>query len=183
MQNGLNAHRDPFPGPVKSLGLLDCTMLVMGSMIGSAKFIAPSMMIGHMPSHGLILLLWMIGGIITVLGVLSYGELAASMPTAGGQYVFLREAYNPLTGFMFGGSLFFVIQVGFITGVGIAFTKYLGVFLTVLSESNVVISAGPVSVNTVQTGAIAGILLLLFNTLTAAGLFTLRFRRPDMERL
>ncbi len=160
MQNGLNAPRDPVPGLVKSLGLLDCTMLIMGSMIGSAIFIAPSLMAGYMPSPGLILLLWLIGGVITVLGALSYGELAASMPKAGGQYVFLREAYNPLTGFMYGWSLFFVIQVGFIAGVGVAFTKYLGVFLPVLSESNVVISAGPVSVNTVQIGAIAGILLL-----------------------
>ncbi len=145
---------------IRGLGLLDSVMLIMGSMIGSAIFIAPSLMAGYIASPELILLLWIIGGIITVLGGLSYGELAASMPRAGGQYVFLREAYNPLTGFIYGWTLFFVIQVGFIAGVGVAFTKYLGVFFPVLSEGNIIIALGPLSVNTVQIGAIIGIMAL-----------------------
>lgn len=169
MNNELNPQREPAPGLIKGLGLLDCTMLIMGSMIGSAIFIAPSLMAGYIASPELILLLWLIGGLITILGGLSYGELAASMPKAGGQYVFLREAFNPLTGFMYGWSLFFVIQVGFIAGVGVAFTKYLGVFFPVLSESHVLFAAGPLSVNTVQIGAITSILFL-----TAINVFGIR---------
>lgn len=121
------------------LGLFDATMIVMGSMIGSGIFIAPSIMAGYMPVPQLLILLWVIGGILTAFGAIAYGELAGMMPKAGGQYVFLREAYNPLLGFLYGWTLFFVIQSGFIAAVAIAFAKYLGVFIPALSENNVIL--------------------------------------------
>ncbi|MEN3039279.1 MAG: amino acid permease [Candidatus Kryptonium sp.] len=120
------------------LGLFDATMIVMGSMIGSGIFIAPSIMAGYMPVPQFLILLWVVGGILTAFGAIAYGELAGMMPKAGGQYVFLREAYNPLLGFLYGWTLFFVIQSGFIAAVAIAFAKYLGVFIPALSENNVI---------------------------------------------
>jgi APA family basic amino acid/polyamine antiporter len=122
------------------LGLFDATMIVMGSMIGSGIFIAPSIMAGYVPVPQFLILLWIIGGILTAFGAIAYGELAGMMPKAGGQYVFLKEAYNPLLGFLYGWTLFFVIQSGFIAAVAIAFAKYLGVFIPVLSEENVILS-------------------------------------------
>jgi len=167
-----NCPNDPHPHEpslIKGLGLLDSTTLIMGSMIGSAIFIAPSLMAGYMASPEWIILLWLVGGLITVLGALSYGELAAAMPRAGGQYVFLREAFSSMTGFIYGWALFFVIQVGFIAGVAVAFVKYLGVFVPALSETNTLLSFGFVSVSTVQLAAIGSILLL-----TALNMFGLK---------
>jgi APA family basic amino acid/polyamine antiporter len=145
---------------VRGLGVFDATMIVVGSMIGSGIFIAPSLMAGYLESPGLIILLWLIGGVLTICGGLSYGELAAAIPRAGGQYVFLREAYGPIWGFLYGWTLFLVIQTGFIAAVGVAFAKYLGIFLPSLSEANVLFSIGSFSVNTAQVVAIASIVLL-----------------------
>ncbi|MBI3005670.1 MAG: amino acid permease [Ignavibacteriales bacterium] len=144
----------------RGLGLLDATMIVVGSMIGSGIFIAPSLMAGYLDAPGLIILLWLIGGVLTVFGGLSYGELAAAIPRAGGQYVFLREAYGPIWGFLYGWTLFLVIQTGFIAAVGVAFAKYLGVFLPSLSEGNVLLSVGSYSVNSAQVVAIISIIVL-----------------------
>ncbi len=144
----------------RSLGLLDATMIVVGSMIGSGIFIAPSLMAGYLNAPGLVILLWLIGGVLSVFGGLSYGELAAAIPRAGGQYVFLREAYGPIWGFLYGWTLFLVIQTGFIAAVGVAFAKYLGVFLPSLSEANVIFSVGSYSVNSAQLVAIVSIVLL-----------------------
>lgn len=147
-------------GFIRGLGLIDSIMLIMGSMIGSAIFIAPSLMATYIPSAWLIVSLWLIGGCITLFGALSFAELASSMPKAGGQYVFIREAFNPMMAFIYGWSLFFVIQVGFIAGVAIAFTKYLGVFFPFLSETNFLFTYGILRVNTVQIVAIVSILAL-----------------------
>lgn len=122
------------------LGLFDATMIVMGSMIGSGIFIAPSIMAGYMPVPQFLILLWIIGGVLTAFGAIAYGELAGMMPKAGGQYIFLKEAYNSLFGFLYGWTLFFVIQSGFIAAVAIAFAKYLGVFVPVLSENNIILN-------------------------------------------
>jgi APA family basic amino acid/polyamine antiporter len=122
------------------LGLFDATMIVMGSMIGSGIFIAPSIMAGYMPVPQFLILLWVVGGVLTAFGAIAYGELTAMMPKAGGQYVFLREAYSPILGFLYGWTLFFVIQSGFIAAVAIAFAKYLGVFIPALSEEKVILS-------------------------------------------
>ncbi len=111
------------------LTLLDATMLVMGSMIGSGIFIVSADMSRQMGSAGGLLLVWTVTGIITILGALAYGELAAARPRAGGQYVFLREAFGPIWGFLYGWTLFVVIQTGTIAAVAVAFARFLQVFL------------------------------------------------------
>src|SRR5712692_1471204 len=144
----------------RGLGLLDATTIVIGSMIGSGIFIAPSLMAGYIQTPGLIIILWLIGGILTVFGGLSYAELAAAMPRAGGQYVFLRETYGAIWSFLYGWTLFLVIQTGFIAAVGVAFAKYLGVFIPAFSENNSVLSVGSFVVNSAQLVAIASIIVL-----------------------
>src|SRR5262249_11379796 len=97
----------------RSLGVFSATTLIVGSMIGSGIFIAPSIMAANVATPGVYLGLWIIGGILTLLGALSYGELCSMMPRAGGQYVFLREAFGPLVAFLYGWTVFLVIQTGF----------------------------------------------------------------------
>src|ERR1700676_2334019 len=110
----------------RGLGLFDATMVVIGSMIGSGIFLVSAMMSPFLGSPGWLLVAWLITGVLTVTAALSYGELAAMMPRAGGQYVYLREAYSPLWGFLYGWTLFLVIQTGTIAAVGVAFAKFLG---------------------------------------------------------
>jgi APA family basic amino acid/polyamine antiporter len=112
----------------RGLGLFDATMVVVGSMIGSGIFIVSAEMGRWLGSPGWLLVAWLITGVLTVTAALSYGELAAMMPRAGGQYVYLREAFTPLAGFLYGWTLFVVIQTGTIAAVGIAFAKFGGVF-------------------------------------------------------
>ncbi|MEA5256873.1 amino acid permease [Arcicella aquatica] len=113
----------------KELSLIDATMIVIGSMIGSGIFIVSADVTRNLGSPGYLLLAWIITGIITLISALSYGELAGMMPNAGGQYVYLREAYNSLTGFLFGWTTFLVIETGTIAAVAVAFAKYTGVLL------------------------------------------------------
>src|SRR5207302_10382781 len=103
------------------LGLFDATMLVAGSMIGSGIFIVSADISRDVGSSGWLLLVWVLTGVLTIIGALSYAELASMMPSAGGQYVFLREAYGPLWAFLNGWTTFLVIQTGFIAAVGVAF--------------------------------------------------------------
>src|SRR5262245_51902866 len=110
------------------LGLFDATMLVAGTMIGSGIFIVSADIARDVGSSGWLLLVWVVTGVMTIIGALSYAELAAMMPHAGGQYVYLREAYGPLWGFLYGWTSFLVIQTGTIAAVGVAFAKFLGVF-------------------------------------------------------
>src|SRR6478752_5857753 len=114
---------------VQGLGLLDSTMIVAGSMIGSGIFIVSSEIAREVGSGGWLLLVWLVTGLLTIGAALSYGELASMMPRAGGQYVYLREAYNPLCGFLYGWTLFLVIQTGTIAAVAVAFARYLGVLI------------------------------------------------------
>src|SRR5713226_8307839 len=120
----------------RSLGLLDATMIVVGSMVGSGIFIVSADIARLVQSPGLFLVVWLVTGFMTVVGALCYGELAAAMPAAGGQYVYLREALGPLWGFLYGWTLFLVIQTGTIAAVGVAFGKFLGVFVPSVSSSN-----------------------------------------------
>lgn len=120
-------------GFVKAIGLFDGTMIVVGSMIGSGIFIVSSDIARQTGSAGGLLLTWVLTGILTVAAALSYGELAALYPHAGGQYVYLREAYSPLWGFLYGWTLFLVIQTGTIAAVAIGFARYLGVFFPAIS--------------------------------------------------
>ncbi len=121
---------------VKGLGLLSATTIVMGSMIGSGVFIVAADIARLVDSPALLIGAWVLTGFMTITAALSYGELAAMMPRAGGQYVYLREALGPLWGWLYGWTLFLVIQTGTIAAVGVAFGKFLGVFLPSLSSTN-----------------------------------------------
>src|SRR5215217_4151822 len=116
-----------------SLGLLDATMVVAGSMIGSGIFIVSADITRNVGSAGWLIAVWVITGFMTLTAELSYGELSAMFPKAGGQYVYLREAFNPLTGFLYGWSFFAVIQTGTIAAVGVAFAKFAGYFFPALA--------------------------------------------------
>src|SRR5215472_13642100 len=122
------------------LGLFTATAIVVGSMIGSGIFTAPSIMAEWVQSPGVLLGLWVFGGVFTLLGALAYGELAAMMPRAGGQYVFLREAFGPVVGFLYGWTLLLVIQTGFNAAVAIAFAKFLEGVGIPTGEGDIVLS-------------------------------------------
>src|SRR5881227_3901842 len=124
------------PELVKGLGLLSATTLVMGSMIGSGIFIVSADIARLTDSPGLLITAWLVTGFLTIVGALSYGELAAMMPRAGGQYVYLRESLGPLWGFLYGWTLFLVIQTGTIAAVGVAFGKFLGIFWPAVAADN-----------------------------------------------
>ncbi len=121
---------------VKGLGLTSATTLVMGSMIGSGIFIVSAEIAREVNSPALLIAAWLVTGFMTITAALAYGELAAMMPRAGGQYVFLREALGPLWGFLYGWTLFLVIQTGTIAAVGVAFGKFLGVFFPWVSSTH-----------------------------------------------
>src|SRR5829696_4609894 len=121
----------------RGLGLYDSTMVVAGSMIGSGIFIVSAAMARQLGSPGWLLAAWAITGVLTIAAALSYGELAGMMPQAGGQYVYLREAYSPLWGFLYGWSAFTIIQTGSIAAVGVAFAKFLGVLVPALGSENI----------------------------------------------
>jgi APA family basic amino acid/polyamine antiporter len=124
---------------VKGLGLTSATTLVMGSMIGSGIFIVSADIARLVDSPGLLILAWAVTGFLTITGALAYGELAAMMPRAGGQYVYLRESLGPLWGFLYGWTLFLVIQTGTIAAVAVGFGKFLGVFFPSISSTNWII--------------------------------------------
>src|SRR5271168_2971140 len=119
----------------QSLGLFDSTMIVAGSMIGTGIFIVSADMARTLGSVGWLLASWIITGLLTIAAALSYGELAAMMPRAGGQYVYLREAWSPLCGFLYGWTLFMVIQTGTVAAVGVGFARYLGTLWPRISEN------------------------------------------------
>ena len=144
----------------KSLNLFDSTAIVAGSMIGSGIFIVSADIARTVGSPGWLMIVWIITGFLTLFAALSYGELAAMFPKAGGQYVYLYESYNPLTGFLYGWTLFLVIQTGTIAAVGMAFAKFLGVLLPGISESVVWFNPGFVKFGPVQIVAIASIVFL-----------------------
>src|SRR5213082_1536379 len=125
---------------VRGLGLLDSTMLVAGSMIGSGIFIVSADIARLVGSAGWLLVVWAVTGVLTIVAALTYGELAAMMPKAGGQYVYLREAYSPLWGFLYGWTLFLVIQTGTIAAVAVGFARYSGVLVPWVSESTYLIA-------------------------------------------
>ena len=131
---------------VKGLRLYDATTIVMGSMIGSGIFIVSAEIGREVGSPGLLLLTWLISGLMTVIAAVTYGELAAMMPRAGGQYVYLREAFCPLWGFLYGWTLFLVIQTGTMAAVAVAFGKFLGVFFPWIAAGHILASFGSFAV-------------------------------------
>jgi len=150
----------------RSFGLLDATMIVAGSMIGSGIFLVSADITRNVGSAGWLVLIWIITGLLTLTAALSYGELSAMFPHAGGQYVYLKEAFNRLTGFLFGWSFFTVIQAGSIAAVGVAFAKFSAYIFPVLSEKNIVADLGIITISAAQLTSILLIVLLTFiNTL------------------
>jgi len=154
-------------GFLRSLGLFDSTMIVVGSMIGSGIFIVSADIARQTGSPGGLLMAWIITGTLTVAASLSYGELAAMMPHAGGQYVYLREAYSPLWGFLYGWTLFLVIQTGTIAAVAVAFARFLGVLVPAISPTAWIIPPIPLSEKyalSLSTQQLIGILLIVLLT-------------------
>jgi APA family basic amino acid/polyamine antiporter len=156
---------------VRALSLTDATMIVVGSMIGSGIFIASAESVRLVSAPGWLLVAWALAGLLTITGALCCAELAAMMPRAGGQYVFLREAYGPALGFLFGWSLFLVIQTGTIAAVAVAFARFTGVLVPLVATDHYLIAplritdSYAVSLSTEQLTAIALIILLtLTNT-------------------
>jgi basic amino acid/polyamine antiporter, APA family len=146
-----------------TLGLLDATMIVAGSMIGSGIFIVSADITRNVGSAGWLIAVWLITGFMTLTAALSYGELSAMYPKAGGQYVYLREAFNPLAGFLYGWSFFTVIQTATIAAVGVAFCKFAGYFIPALelTDANILLQAGSFKIYTAQ---LVSILLIVFLT-------------------
>ena len=159
------------PELIKGLGLTSATTLVMGSMIGSGIFIVSADIARMTDSPALLIAAWMVTGFMTIVGALCYGELAAMMPKAGGQYVFLREALGPMWGFLYGWTLFLVIQTGTIAAVGVAFGKFLGYFFPDVSADNWIFRIPSFHIGTLAfdqvgltTQSLAGIVIVLLLT-------------------
>jgi len=145
-----------------SLNLLDATMIVAGSMIGSGIFIVSADIVRNTGSTGWLMAVWLITGFMTLAAALSYGELSAMFPKAGGQYTYLKEAYNPLIGFLYGWSFFAVIQTATIAAVGVAFAKFTAYIFPFFSEDHLIFQLGSFSVNAAQLLSISVIVLLSF---------------------
>lgn len=164
----VEAEQETKEGFIRGLGLLDSTMIVAGSMIGSGIFIVSPDIARQVGSPGWLLVVWIITGLLTIVGALSYGELAAMMPKAGGQYVYLREAYSPFWGFLYGWTLFLVIQTATIAAVAVAFGRYSGVLIPQISETNYLIE--PIRLGStsyafsLSTAQLVGIVMIFFLT-------------------
>lgn len=155
--------KDPGQPKMKhELGLLDGTMLVAGSMIGSGIFIVAADIVRNVGSAGWLIAIWLITGFMTLTAALSYGELSGMYPKAGGQYVYLKEAYNKLIAFLYGWSFFAVIQTGTIAAVGVAFSKFTAYLIPAVSEDNILFQQGFVKISAAQLVSIGVIVLLTF---------------------
>jgi APA family basic amino acid/polyamine antiporter len=146
----------------QSLGLVDATMIVAGSMIGSGIFIVSADITRNVGSAGWLIAVWVITGFMTITAAVSYGELSGMYPKAGGQYVFLKEAFNPLAGFLYGWSLFAVIQTATIAAVGVAFAKFTAYFIPAVGENNIIADLGFMKISAAQVLAIVMILFLTY---------------------
>src|ERR1700712_2296121 len=145
-----------------SLGLLDGTMIVAGSMIGSGIFIVSADITRNTGSAGWLIFVWGITGFMTLAAAMSYGELSAMYPKAGGQYVYLKEAFNPLAGFLYGWSFFAVIQTATIAAVGVAFSKFAAYIVPSLSENHILFSIAGLNISAAQLVSIILIFLLTY---------------------
>ena len=157
---------------IKGLGLTSATTLVMGSMIGSGIFIVSADIARLVNSPALLILAWLITGFMTITGALAYGELAAMMPKAGGQYVFLRESLGPLWGFLYGWTLFLVIQTGTIAAVGVAFGKFLGYFFPAIAADNWIVHVGSGNIGLSWQNLVAILVVLLLSGINVFGIRT-----------
>ncbi|MFC4817957.1 APC family permease [Flavobacterium sp. GCM10023249] len=146
----------------RELGLLDATLLVVGSMIGSGIFIVSADITRNIGSAGWLVLIWIVSALITMTAAVSYGELSAMFPQAGGQYVYLKEAYNKLIAFLYGWSFFAVIQTGTIAAVGVAFSKFAAYLIPSFSENNFLIETESFKLSAAQLVSIVTIILLTY---------------------
>jgi basic amino acid/polyamine antiporter, APA family len=170
LENQTNAMTDQQPAFKQSLGLLDSTMIVAGSMIGSGIFIVSADITRNVGSAGWLIVVWLLTGFMTITAAVSYGELSGMFPKAGGQYVYLKEAYNPLAGFLYGWSFFAVIQTATIAAVGVAFSKFLAYMIPQVSEDLVAFTIGGLKISPAQLVSIGLIVFLTFiNTLGVKG--------------
>src|SRR6185436_15982917 len=153
----------------RGLGLYDSTMVVIGSMIGSGIFIVSAEMARNTGGAGWLLIAWVVTGALTIVGALSYGELAAMMPRAGGQYVYIREAFSPLWGFLYGWTLFLVIQTGTIAAVAVGFARYFGALLPWIADDHYLVAPVHFSATyaiSLSTTQLVGVLLIVLLTWT-----------------
>src|SRR4030088_2603955 len=160
--------QDKSTGFIRGLGLLDSTMIVAGSMIGSGIFIVSADIAREVGAPGWLLVVWLVTGLLTVMAALSYGELAAMMPKAGGQYDYFREAFSRVWGFLYGWTLFLVIQTGTIAAVAVGFARYLGVLFPAISPTAWIIP--PIALSSkyaisLSMQQLVALLLILFLTL------------------
>lgn len=146
-----------------SLGLADATMIVAGSMIGSGIFIVSADITRNVGSAGWLIAVWLITGFMTITAAVSYGELSGMFPKAGGQYVYLKEAFNPLAGFLYGWSFFAVIQTATIAAVGVAFSRFTAYLIPEVGEQNIVLDLGFIQISAAQILAIAMIVFLTYS--------------------
>src|SRR6187431_1840928 len=144
------------------LGLWDATMIVAGSMIGSGIFIVSADILRNVGGSGWLITVWLITGFMTISAAVSYGELSGMFPKAGGQYVYLKEAFNPLIAFLYGWSFFAVIQTGTIAAVGVAFAKFAAYLYSPLSNENILYEAGSFQLNAAQLVSIVTIMFLTY---------------------
>lgn len=169
MQTAASVTKDSNVGFQAGLGTFDSTMMVAGSMIGSGIYIVSADMSRLLGSPGWLLLAWLLTGLLTVTGALSYGELAGMMPKAGGQYIYLRESFSPIWGFLYGWTLLLVIQTGTIAAVGVAFGRFLGILWPAIGEGKYLIE--PVHITSgfalsLSTAQLVGVLVIAFLTWT-----------------
>lgn len=167
MENGNRSN-----GLVRELGLLDSSLIVVGIIIGSGIFLTTGLMASDLPSPFLIMTAWVVGGLLTIAGALTFAELGAAMPEAGGQYVYLREAYGPLSAFLFGWIILLVYQPGSIAAVAVGFATYLGYFVPSLGTENALVSF-PVLGREVVVSAgqvVASVVILLLTYINVVGL-------------
>src|SRR5512143_569124 len=152
------------PGFLRRLGLLDTTFLVIGAVVGSGIFMTPGIIAAGLPSPGLLLVVWLVGGLCTLCGALSFAELGAMYPQAGGQYVYLREAYGSGAAFLFGWAFFGFIMCGGLAALAVAFAEFLGSFVPLLSTGHILFRLAlfglPYELSAGQVVAAASILLL-----------------------
>ena len=145
-----------------SLSLLDATMIVAGSMIGSGIFIVSADITRNVGSAGWLIAVWVITGFMTITAAMSYGELSGMFPKAGGQYVYLKEAYNPLMGFLYGWSFFAVIQTATIAAVGVAFARFTAYIFPAVGETNIIADLGFIKISAAQLTCIVIVVLLTY---------------------
>ena len=146
----------------QSVGLLDATMVVAGSMIGSGIFIVSAEITRNVGGAGILILMWLLAGVVTVIAATSYGELSAMFPKAGGMYVYLREAFSPLVGFLYGWTFFTIIQTGTIAAVGVAFAKFTAYLFPIVGEENILFSIGGFSLRASQLLSIGVVVVLTY---------------------